>query len=80
MRNHGIIILGKTIEELFHLTFHFEKCASIQLRLSDQRDNIKLVSDRIANITSKMHRGFGPVGGMSWSASIRVLKKLKKNK
>ncbi len=80
LRNHGIIILGKTIEELFHLTFHFEKCASIQLRLSDQKNKIKLVSDRIANITSKMHRGFGPVGGMSWSASIRVLKKLKKNK
>ena len=38
LRNHGVIILGKTIEELFHLTFHFEKCASIQLKLTDQKE------------------------------------------
>ena len=74
LRNHGVIILGKTIEELFHLTFHFEKCASIQLKLNYQKGNIKLVSDKIANITSKMHKGFSPVGGLSWKASLRVLK------
>ena len=77
LRNHGVIILGKTIEELFHLTFHFEKCASIQLKLNYQKNNIKLVSDKIANITSKMHRGFGPIGELSWNASLRVLKKIK---
>jgi len=75
LRNHGIIILAKTIEELFHLTFHFEKCASIQLKSNNQKKNIKLVSDRIANITYKMHKGFGPVGQLSWNASLRVLKK-----
>jgi ribulose-5-phosphate 4-epimerase/fuculose-1-phosphate aldolase len=74
LRNHGVILLGKTIEELFHLTFHFEKCASIQLKLNEQKRNIKLVSDKLANITSKMHKGFGPVGGLSWKASLRVLK------
>ena len=58
----------------FHLTFHFEKCASIQLKLNEQKRNIKLVSDKLANITSKMHKGFGPVGGLSWKASLRVLK------
>ena len=78
LRNHGVIIFAKTIEELFHLTFHFEKCASIQLKLNNQNKNIKLVSDKIANITYKMHKGFGPVGQLSWNASIRVLKK--KNK
>ena len=75
LRNHGVIILGKTIEELFHLTFHFEKCASIQLKLNYQKGNIKLVSDKIANITAKMHKGFGPVGRLSWKASLRVLRK-----
>jgi ribulose-5-phosphate 4-epimerase/fuculose-1-phosphate aldolase len=78
LRNHGVIILGKTIEELFHLTFHFEKCASIQLKLNYQKNNIKLVSNKIAKITSKMHRGFGPVGKLSWNASLRVLKNKKK--
>ena len=78
LRNHGVIILGQTIEELFHLTFHVEKCAAIQLKLNYQKNNLKLVSDKIANITSKMHRGFGPVGGLSWNASLRVLKNNKK--
>ena len=78
LRNHGVIILGQPIEELFHLTFHFEKCAAIQLKLNYQKNNLKLVSDKIANITSKMHRGFGPVGGLSWNASLRVLKNNKK--
>ena len=78
LRNHGVIILGKTIEELFHLTFHFEKCASIQLKLNYQKNNIKLVSNKIAKITSKMHRGFGPVGELSWNATLRVLENKKK--
>ena len=77
LRNHGVIILGKTIEELFHLTFHFEKCASIQLKLNNQKDNVNLVSDKISSITAKHHKGFGPVGSMSWNASLRVLKKKK---
>tara|TARA_B100001250_G_C19702124_1_gene745244 strand:- start:460 stop:1170 length:711 start_codon:yes stop_codon:yes gene_type:complete len=78
LRNHGIVLLGKTIEELFHLTFHFEKCASIQLKLGSDKKKLNLVSDRISSITANHHKGFGPVGGMSWNASIRVLKKLKK--
>jgi len=75
LRNHGVIILGKTFEELFHLTFHFEKCASIQLKLINQKNNINFVSDKIVKATSKMHKGFGPIGKLSWNASLRVLKK-----
>ena len=75
LRNHGVIILGKTIEELFHLTFHFEKCASIQLKLINQKNNINFVSDKIVKATSKMHKGFGPIGKLSWNASLRVFKK-----
>tara|TARA_B100001057_G_C22818996_1_gene938624 strand:- start:1079 stop:1780 length:702 start_codon:yes stop_codon:yes gene_type:complete len=73
LKNHGVIILAKSIEELFHLTFHFEKCADIQLKLSNQ--NIKLVPEKIARDTFKMHQSFGPVGKLSWEASLRVLKK-----
>ena len=78
LKNHGIIMMASTVEELFHLTFHFEKCASIQLKLNYQKNNIKLVSNKIAKITSKMHRGFGPVGKLSWNATLRVLENKKK--
>ena len=74
LKNHGIIILGDTIEELFHLTFHFEKCADIQLRIMNEKSK-NLVSNKTAVLTSKQHLGFGPVGAMSWDAAVRLLKR-----
>tara|TARA_Y100000590_G_scaffold469438_1_gene657004 strand:- start:11413 stop:12111 length:699 start_codon:yes stop_codon:yes gene_type:complete len=74
LKNHGIIILGDTIEELFHLTFHFEKCADIQLKIMGEKSK-NLVSNKTAVLTSKQHLGFGPVGGMSWNAAVRQLKR-----
>jgi ribulose-5-phosphate 4-epimerase/fuculose-1-phosphate aldolase len=72
LKNHGIIILANSIEELFHLTFHFEKCAEIQLRLANLK--INTVSNKVANLTCKQHEQFGRVGEMSWKASIKDLK------
>ena len=42
LKNHGIIVMGNTIDEIFHLNYHFEKCASIQLKLgySCDRDSM----------------------------------------
>ena len=74
LKNHGIIILANSIEELFHLTFHFEKCSEIQLRLTNLK--INNVNNKIANLTCKQHEQFGKVGEMSWNASIKNLKKL----
>ena len=74
LKNHGIIILGNTIEELFHLTFHFEKCAEVQLKIINEKSK-NLVSNKMANLTSKQHLSFGPVGSMSWPAAVRLLKK-----
>ena len=73
LKNHGIIIMGNTIDELFHLTFHFEKCANIQLKIGDRRDLSK-VSDKIALQTSKQHEGFGKIGQMSWQAAKKSFK------
>ncbi len=73
LKNHGSIIMGKTIEELFHLTFHFEKCCEIQLKTRSKK--INTVSDRIAQLTCNQHESFGRVGEMSWNASLRMLKK-----
>lgn len=74
LKNHGAILIARDIEELFHLTFHFEKCSEIQLKLL----NIKIlnkVSDKIAKLTCDQHESFGKVGHMSWKASLRILKK-----
>ena len=73
LKNHGSIIMGNTNEELFHLTFHFEKCCEIQLKTKNKKINV--VSDHIAQLTCNQHEGFGRVGKMSWNASLRMLKK-----
>ncbi len=73
LKNHGSIIFGNTIEELFHLTFHFEKCCSIQLAIPS-KNKINLVSDKIAEKTCNQHEGFGLVGSMSWAASKKLIK------
>jgi ribulose-5-phosphate 4-epimerase/fuculose-1-phosphate aldolase len=72
LKNHGNIILAKSLEELQHLTFHFEKCCEIQLKIINSKSN--LVIDKIAAKTAKQHTQFGPVGKMSWEASIKKIK------
>jgi ribulose-5-phosphate 4-epimerase/fuculose-1-phosphate aldolase len=73
LKNHGIIVIAKDIEELFHLTFHFEKCSEIQLKLINSQ-KINKISDRIAQLTCEQHESFGKVGHMSWKASSRLIK------
>ena len=77
LKNHGNIILANTIEELHHLTFHFEKCCDIQLKILNSKSRYRLVNNKIALHTSKQHTHFGPVGKMSWEASMRKIKKHK---
>ncbi len=74
LKNHGVIILGNDIEELFHLTYHFEKCAEIQLKVSHLK-NLNYVKNKFAIKTCSQHEGFGKVGHMSWNASLRMIKK-----
>ena len=76
LKNHGNIILGSSLEELQHLTFHFEKCCEIQFKITGMKTDYKKVTHEIASKTSNQHSsGFGSVGKMSWEASIRKLKK-----
>lgn len=67
LKNHGVIILGSSIDELFHLNYHFEKCAEIQLKINDNKLN--KVSNKICELTSLQHSGFGKVGALSWAAT-----------
>ena len=74
LKNHGNIILAKNIEELFHLTYHFEKCAEIQMKIM-KNEKINIINNKIAKLTCEQHESFGKVGEMSWKASLRVIKK-----
>ena len=75
LKNHGNIILAESLEELQHLTFHFEKCCEIQLKVMNSGYKYNLVKNTIASKTAKQHTQFGPVGKMSWNALIKKIKK-----
>ena len=79
LKNHGIVIIAKDIEELFHLTFHFEKCSEIQLKLANIK-GLNKANAKISRLTCIQHEGFGKVGHMSWKASLRVIQNKKKQK
>lgn len=72
LKNHGIVLMGNSIDEIFHLNYHFEKCASIQLLLNNQKVNN--VSEKICKITCNQHNNFGPVGKLSWRATKKLFK------
>lgn len=75
LKNHGVILQSQSIEELFHLTFHFEKCVKIQLMLENiPLSKLNKVDKSIISKTSNQHNSFGPVGLMSWKAMKRILK------
>ena len=76
LKNHGSIVIANSIEELFHLTFHFEKCCEIQLKILNHK-RLNLVNDKIARLTCQQHQGFGRVGEMSWRASKNLFYKKK---
>tara|TARA_B100000902_G_scaffold366545_1_gene388398 strand:+ start:731 stop:1441 length:711 start_codon:yes stop_codon:yes gene_type:complete len=75
LKNHGNIIIADSLEELQHLTFHFEKCCEIQLKVMNSGYDYNLVKNKIALKTSSQHSQFGPVGKMSWNALIKEIKK-----
>lgn len=74
LKNHGIIIIARDIEELFHLTFHFEKCCEIQLKLSNNKE-LNKIGDKVAKLACDQNENFRKVGHMSWKASLRMLRK-----
>ena len=79
LKNHGIIGIANDIEELFHLTFHFEKCSEIQLKLTSIKE-LNKTSEKVSKLTCNQHESFGKVGNMSWKASLRVIQNNNKRK
>lgn len=72
LKNHGIVMMANDIEELFHLTFHFEKCAEIQLKLTGIKE-LNQTTEKVSKLTCAQHESFGKVGHMSWKAALRVI-------
>ncbi len=74
LKNHGNILLADSLEELQHLTFHFEKCCEIQLKVMNSGFSYNVVNNKIASKTMAQHTQFGPVGKMSWNALSKKIK------
>lgn len=76
LRNHGLLVAGRTIAETFTLMYNLEHACQIQLRVQAAGAPLTTPSPEICRLTARQHEGFGgqPVGEAEWAALIRDLR------
>lgn len=77
LRNHGLIAIGRTIAEAFHVIYHLEIACRVQLRvLAACRDSsdMLMAAPEIAERVARQFEAFPqPLGRREWPALIRLL-------
>lgn len=73
LRNHGSLIVGRTIAEAFQLTLSFERSCEIQVAAQSSGEELvvpsKEVSEKTANHRDMRNR---PIGAAQWKAYRRI--------
>ena len=77
LRNHGLLVAGRTVAETFTLMFNLEHACQIQLRAQASGVPLTYPSREICALTARQHEGFAgqPVGLAEWTALIRDLRR-----
>jgi len=77
LRNHGLLVLGRTISEAFQLIFRLEKCCQSQVDVMASGADIHLISEEVRTSTSQMMENRGNnIGDRSWPGHLRRLDRL----
>ena len=77
MRNHGVLVCGKTVGEAFCRMDDLEKACKTQIDLLSTKRKIHIPSDGIAKFTKKQFDKLGrPAGETEWPAMRRLLDRL----
>jgi ribulose-5-phosphate 4-epimerase/fuculose-1-phosphate aldolase len=73
MRNHGTLVVGRTVAEAFNFTVSFEKSCAIQIAAQASGEELTIPSDEICEKTAN-HRGRmnRPQGADQWESYIRI--------
>ncbi len=75
LRNHGVIVCGKTIASAFSMCDNLETACRSQLLVQNQKENISFPSDRIKKFTASQFEEFGDERAVEieWPTILRWL-------
>ncbi len=82
LRNHGVLTVGRTIQEAFILMYYFEKAARVQIMAQGALAGGGLVlpdasvSDKAARQFNDHHGDIRAAGSREWPAFIRLLDRI----
>ena len=78
LRNHGMLIAGRTIPEAFSMCFHLEKACRAQLRAMATGSELTIPSAEVSRKTAE--RGFDapgqPLGRLEWDSQLRLVERI----
>lgn len=83
LRNHGTLVVGRTVPEAFSAMWHLEKAMQAQVDAMASGQELTFVDEAVAADTSKKgfaagvvrdyEDGMSPLGRMEWPALLRML-------
>jgi ribulose-5-phosphate 4-epimerase/fuculose-1-phosphate aldolase len=73
LRNHGSLVVGRTVAEAFNLTMSYERSCAVQLAAQSSGDELVLPPDDVCEKAAN-HRDARnvPIGDIAWKAYRRI--------
>ncbi len=77
LRNHGLLAIGRTVAEAFHVIYHLEQACRVQVAATAGGRPLVLPAPAIAQHTAQQFEAFPqPLGQREWPALVRLLDRL----
>ena len=74
LQNHGLLAVGRTVPEAFHVMYHLEIACRVQMRLLPNLSDVLMPGPEIAEKVAQQFEAFPqPLGQREWPALLRLL-------
>ncbi|MCP5156734.1 MAG: class II aldolase/adducin family protein [Ectothiorhodospiraceae bacterium] len=76
LRNHGLLVAGRSVAEAFRLMHMLERACQVQVDAMAAGADLALPSESVCETTARQYESFGTMGGRDWRAQLRRLDRL----
>lgn len=77
LRNHGLVAVGRTIAEAFHVVYHLEQACRVQVAATARGAELRLPPPEVAERTARQFEAFPqPLGQREWPALLRSMDRI----
>jgi ribulose-5-phosphate 4-epimerase/fuculose-1-phosphate aldolase len=77
LRNHGLLALGRTIAEAFHVMYHLEQACRVQVAAAASGKALRAADPAAAETAAQQFEAFPqPLGQREWPALLRMLDRI----